>query len=44
MTLLNKKLNPEKAEIAMEDLNALSRLEKEIQDIKEKYKFSKLDF
>ena len=40
MTLLNKKLNPEKAEMAMEDLTALSRLEKEIQLIKEKYKIT----
>lgn len=40
MTLLNKKLNPDKIEIAQEDLTALSRLEKEIELIKEKYNIS----
>lgn len=40
MTLLNKKLNPEKIEIAQDDLTALSRLEKEIAIIKEKYKIA----
>ncbi|CAD0005777.1 site-specific integrase [Flavobacterium salmonis] len=42
MTLLNRKLNPEKTEISMEDLTALSRLEKEIEIIKEKYNISSL--
>lgn len=40
MTLLNKKLNPEKIEITQDDLTALSRLEKEIAIIKEKYKIA----
>jgi len=42
MMLLNKKLNPEKTEISMEDLTALSRLEKEIEIIREKYNISSL--
>lgn len=40
MTLLNKKLNPEKIEIEQEDLTALSKLEKEIEIIKAKYKIA----
>jgi integrase len=40
MTLLNRKLNPEKIEMGMEDLTTLSRLEKEIEIIKEKYNIS----
>ncbi|MNE73204.1 hypothetical protein D3C80_1692010 [compost metagenome] len=42
MTLLNKKLNPDKIEIEKEDLTALRRLEKEIETIKEKYKITSL--
>ncbi len=38
MTLLNKKLNPEKIEMSQEDLTALIRLENELELIKEKYK------
>jgi len=40
MTLLNRKLNPEKIEMGMEDLTILSRLEKEIEIIKKKYNIS----
>jgi len=38
MTLLNKKLNPEKIEMSQEDLAVLIRLENELELIKEKYK------
>lgn len=38
MTLLNKKLNPEKIEMSQEDLTALIRLENELELIKQKYK------
>lgn len=40
MMLLNKKLNPDKIEMAKEDLTALYKLEKEIEKIKEKYKIT----
>lgn len=38
MTLLNKRLHPEKTEMSQEDLTALIRLENELELIKEKYK------
>ncbi|WP_371258443.1 site-specific integrase [Flavobacterium sp. Root420] len=38
MTLLNKRLHPEKTEMSQEDLKALIRLENELELIKEKYK------
>ncbi|WP_343591286.1 site-specific integrase [Flavobacterium sp.] len=38
MTLLNKRLQPEKTEMSQEDLTALIRLENELELIKEKYK------
>lgn len=38
MTLLNKRLHPEKTEMSQEDITALIRLENELELIKEKYK------
>jgi len=38
MTLLNKRLHPEKTEMSQEDLTALIRLENELELIKQKYK------
>lgn len=38
MTLLNRRLHPEKTEMSQEDLAALIRLENELELIKEKYK------